>query len=365
MTSMMTNPETMSLEKAQKLTSDLKRVATWLETAFDDIVTGKPWLVMGYETFYAWWDGEGLSNIKVTAPMRVKLVELLHLDTPKLTQREMSEALGVTQGTVSNDMAIINFNNAQLSPEDMAKLPVKELTKVLNRINREQRTAKAEVRRRQTAEAAAALPFLDPASVRVEHVDFREMRLDNASVDVILTDPPYPAEFLPLYSDLSRIASQILKPGGMCAVMVGEAHLPEVLFRLTEHLTYRWTMAYLTPGGQAAQVFPAKVNSFWKPVILLSNGPIHDDAAWIGDVVSSNVNDNQKDDHKWQQSTSGMAALLEKASSVGDLVFDPFCGSGTTGVVALQSQRRFMGCDIEQASVDATKVRVHEVLNGA
>ena len=44
-------------------------------------------------------------------------------------------------------------------------------------------------------------------------------------------------------------------------------------------------------------------------------------------------------------------ALLERcilaASNPGDLIFDPFMGSGTTGVAALKHGRQFCGCEIE------------------
>ena len=49
-------------------------------------------------------------------------------------------------------------------------------------------------------------------------------------------------------------------------------------------------------------------------------------------------------------------ALLERivlATSVeGDLVLDPFCGSGTTGVSALRHGRRFLGIDAERDYLD-------------
>jgi site-specific DNA-methyltransferase (cytosine-N4-specific) len=34
-------------------------------------------------------------------------------------------------------------------------------------------------------------------------------------------------------------------------------------------------------------------------------------------------------------------------SAPGDLVMDPFCGSGTVGVVALRHGRRFVGIDLQ------------------
>ena len=45
----------------------------------------------------------------------------------------------------------------------------------------------------------------------------------------------------------------------------------------------------------------------------------------------------------------------------GGLVFDPFCGSGTTGAVAKRHGRNFVGCDIRESQVELTKRRLNEV----
>ena len=37
--------------------------------------------------------------------------------------------------------------------------------------------------------------------------------LEPNSVDLILTDPPYEREFLPVYEDLAKLAAHVLKPG--------------------------------------------------------------------------------------------------------------------------------------------------------
>lgn len=181
--------------------------------------------------------------------------------------------------------------------------------------------------------------------------------------DCIVTDPPYPAEFLPLYSTLSGVARQCLKPGGSLVVMSGQAHLPEVIARLSEQMRYQWCAAYLTPGGQAVQVFPRKVNTFWKPLLWYTvdgySGP------WIGDVTRSAVNDNDKRMHGWGQSESGMLDVIERFSKPGDLVFDPFMGAGTTGVAALRAGRRFCGMDINAEHVDVARGRLTEAESAA
>ena len=45
-------------------------------------------------------------------------------------------------------------------------------------------------------------------------------------------------------------------------------------------------------------------------------------------------------------------------SNPGDLVLDPFCGSGTTGKMAIRHKRRFVGIDTEQEYLDISKERM-------
>ena len=66
--------------------------------------------------------------------------------------------------------------------------------------------------------------------------------LPDNCVDVILTDPPYKKEFLPLYGQLAQYGARILRDGGTMTVMCGQTYLPELLNLMTPHLTYRWTM---------------------------------------------------------------------------------------------------------------------------
>ena len=50
-------------------------------------------------------------------------------------------------------------------------------------------------------------------------------------------------------------------------------------------------------------------------------------------------------------------------SNEGDIVLDPFLGSGTTGVAALELKRRFIGIEISQEYFDMAKQRI-EILEG-
>ena len=65
--------------------------------------------------------------------------------------------------------------------------------------------------------------------------------------------------------------------------------------------------------------------------------------------------------HPTQKPVDLFAKLIEKHSNPGDLVVDPFLGSGTTAVAAIKSGRSFSGCDISSAYVDAAQERMNEL----
>ena len=52
--------------------------------------------------------------------------------------------------------------------------------------------------------------------------------------------------------------------------------------------------------------------------------------------------------------------LIRQSSEHGDLVIDPFTGSGSVGVAAARLQRHFMGSDVCQAALDIAGARAAE-----
>lgn len=182
--------------------------------------------------------------------------------------------------------------------------------------------------------------------------------LGSASVDCIITDPPYPAEFIPAYGELSRLAAHVLKPGGSLVVMAGQSWLPQIIAELSSAMKYHWTLAYLTPGGQSPLSVMASrhVNTFWKPLIWLINGDYS--GRHVGDVCKAPPNDNDKRFHHWGQSEGGMADIIERFTMPGDLILDPFMGAGTTGIAAVDLGRRFVGFDVDVDAYNSTLARL-------
>jgi site-specific DNA-methyltransferase (adenine-specific) len=55
------------------------------------------------------------------------------------------------------------------------------------------------------------------------------------------------------------------------------------------------------------------------------------------------------------------SVLVEQSTQPGDLVIDPFMGSGSTGVAAVSNGRHFMGNDLCAEAIDITRARLIEL----
>ena len=67
----------------------------------------------------------------------------------------------------------------------------------------------------------------------------------------------------------------------------------------------------------------------------------------------------EKIDHMTIKPIDLMQRLMEVFSMTGQTVLDPFMGTGTTGIAALASKRKFIGFEIEKKYFDIAAQRLH------
>jgi len=179
------------------------------------------------------------------------------------------------------------------------------------------------------------------------------------SVDIILTDPPYPKEFLPCWRELAEFASYALKPGGHLFAMSGKAWLPQVFdsFSGVVGIRYNWTicMGPLTQGN-APCIGRRVKGSCWKPILWYVKPP---------SVVSEQTRDlvspsgADKRFHKWGQGGSEWVGILDSLKRPKPaLIVDPFVGGGTTAVIAVREGYEFIGADIDSDCIEITEQRL-------
>jgi 16S rRNA G966 N2-methylase RsmD len=195
-----------------------------------------------------------------------------------------------------------------------------------------------------------------PLDVTVTHGDFREIlaALPDNSIDMIFTDPPYDAESIPLYGDMARLAAQKLKSGGSLITYVGHYAIGEIYNLMVQHLRYWWIIAD-KHNGNAARLIGKNVFVEWKPLLWFVKER-RGNSEYVADLFESSQ--PSKVEHDWQQDTSEAEYYIERLTNPGDLVVDPFLGSGTTLLAAKRLSRRALGIEINEENVKIARHRL-------
>jgi len=264
---------------------------------------------------------------------------------------------------ILEEQSVRGVQLSELAGTDKHRPEIKKVEQSILKTAKEIKTGRRKERQGQREEQRQELlktePPLENESYQLFKSKFQAVELEPNSIDAIITDPPYALEFIPEYKNLSEYANRVLKPNAPCLVMCGQSWLGDVLTALSSNLNYVWTLAYFSPG-KSTQVFSRKIKSNWKPVIFLVNG--ENQCEHIGDYINSGKYDKRF--HDWGQTEEGMAQLVERFTVKGDIVLDPFCGAGTTGVAAINMERRFIGIDNDEYSIKQTGERLKKIVTG-
>lgn len=217
--------------------------------------------------------------------------------------------------------------------------------------------------KRKANEDARKAILETPADPKIEeglHVgDFFELadRIEDESVDLVFTDPPYDKSSVDLYRKAAKVAARILKPGGSFVAYTGQKYLPEVYGLINNPaLRYWWTFAGVhAEGRQMLQRLGIRCG--WKPILWYVKGTRGDVSKVLADVVTGA---REKSHHEWQQAEAEALHFIEKLCPEGGLVVDFFLGGGTTAVAAQKLGRRWIGFEINQETAAKARSRIEE-----
>jgi site-specific DNA-methyltransferase (adenine-specific) len=202
----------------------------------------------------------------------------------------------------------------------------------------------------------------------VTHGDCIEVmrRMRWASVDFILTDPPY----LVNYRDRSgrsiandnddawlkpafRQMHRVLRPDSLCVSFYGwnrtDAFMTawrEAGFQIVGHIVFRKRYA------SKARFLSYEHESAY----LLAKGRPRLPAQPVPDVLEFPYSGNRL--HPTQKPVEPLKTLIRAFTRPGQVVLDPFCGSGSTLAAAQELERRFIGIDIDATHCRTARKRL-------
>lgn len=245
--------------------------------------------------------------------------------------------------------------------------------------------------------------------------------LADASVDLIVTSPPYadmktyvddrgihPDRYVEWFVPIAKQLERVLKPTGSFILNINDKVVDgfrhpyvfelvcaihrETRFKLFDRLF--WNKVKGVPNAKRfgdrveylfwfvkQKAFTFDINAMRTPYSELSlkrmNNPIrarhrreeeegktkewvaHPDGALPSTLVTvCSQATRVHDQHVAVFPEDLVDGFIRAASKEGDLVLDPFCGTGTTGVVSIRHKRRFIGIDKQQVYIDAARERL-------
>lgn len=197
----------------------------------------------------------------------------------------------------------------------------------------------------------------------IDHRDALDWLTDrqDGSATALIYDPPYAvgtpvrgkedgaagSVFGPL-SFLSRtlaLGAKTLRPGGVAIVFADWRRMPDLAYiastvGLRPSTCLAWTRKRPGTGGL--------FRSAWDPILIVSRGvPDATSRAAIRNVIEVDYPTSRS--HPYEKPAAIFEHILPRICRGGDLVRDPFAGSGVTKRVAEGLGYRWEGCDIDPA----------------
>ena len=138
------------------------------------------------------------------------------------------------------------------------------------------------------------------------------------------------------------------------------------------HYAFRQLLVWHYPNNKSPQSRDG-FKQTWEPIffyrrmgsprqVLLSDDhwgdELHDFDCHVAAVPQSNFNNENMKQHPAQKPTDVMRWLINAVTRPGEMVCDPFAGSGTTGIAALQLGRAFYGIETDPEYLAMARGRI-------
>ena len=209
--------------------------------------------------------------------------------------------------------------------------------------------------------------------------------IETASIDLIITDPPYkttkrgnsgnsggmlktkmfmegkvfkennikPEEYMPEFF-------RILKDGSHCYVMTNHVNLQHMINTATE-VGFKFVKCLIWNKGNKI-MGQSYMNQFEYILFLRKGKHKKINNCGTSDILSipnkKDKDENGKNLHDTQKPVELMKILIENSSQEGEIVLDPFMGIGSTGVACINTNRNFIGIELDENYYNIAKDRI-------
>lgn len=195
--------------------------------------------------------------------------------------------------------------------------------------------------------------------------------LPKNSVDLIVTDPPYGDNIgygwndkkiknneNPLVNCLALVECyRVLKKNRSLYCFTNWKHYPfltEFILRYTK-FNIRHLIVWKKHNFGLGWAFRHQ----YELILVLEKGKPKYNLTNFSDVQTATHINHDKTNHPHQKPLDLLEKIIEHSSKEGDLILDPFCGSGSTCIASKHLDRKFTGIELDERFVKMAKDKIN------
>ena len=201
-------------------------------------------------------------------------------------------------------------------------------------------------------------------------------KMPDSCVDLVVTDPPYNIgklvnmpkdEYLIWCTKWARELARVTTATSSLYICFARQWFPEFYLILRDDLGLLDRRILIHHFRNAGLIRPTSWKSTYDVALYFTQSDVYtfnvnkqwtDEYFDVHTIARPQSNFTDKRIHPTQKPLEFMRRIVAVSSNLGDLIFDPFMGSGTTAVAADRLGRRWFGCDIHSNYVEMALGRI-------
>lgn len=193
-------------------------------------------------------------------------------------------------------------------------------------------------------------------------------QIPDKSVDFVITDPPYGVNkkgitndnSLEMYHRAIPEIFRILKKDSWFVTYFPIRYLPDMFKDNPFEYVWLGTVYYIN----IAKLLHAPLGCTKQSNFLIFKKGKPKRKKFVTDIYQfKKISGEKMIGHPAPKPLHPIKRMIEACSKEGDLILDPFIGSGTTAIACKEVNRNFMGIEIESKYVDIARKRIREEVN--